>query len=185
MNRSRWPIVCGLVGTLAVAPAGVAVAQQAPANPLQGSAPNQTAATYEDWIVRCETKPGPPVLKVCEMVQFTQLKGQQGVLTQIVLGKPVRGQPIKLVIQVPTSSWLPTGVKLLASEKDSGVHAEFKWCVPNGCIAQVDIKDDAVRRFRTTTEAGKLQFKDAAQRDISLPVSFKGFGTAYDALAKE
>jgi invasion protein IalB len=119
------------------------------------------------------------------MVQFTQIKGQQGVLTQIILGKPVRGQPTRLAIQVPTSSWLPTGVKLVTGDKDPGVHAEFKWCVPNGCIAQTDIKEDSVRKFRTAAEGGKLLFKDASQRDIALPVSFKGFGAAYDALAKE
>ena len=28
-------------------------------------------------------------------------------------------------------------------------------------------------------------FKDANQRDVALPVSFKGFGIAYDALTKE
>jgi invasion protein IalB len=184
---ARAPLFVGhLAGVLLATQVGHAAAQQAaPPAPSPAPTPQQTAATYEDWIVRCESRPGPPIQKACEMVQFTQLKGREGVLTQILIGKPVRGQPIKLVIQVPTSSWLPTGVKLLSSEKDPGVLAEFKWCVPNGCIAQVDVKDDTIRKFRTTTEAGKLQFKDSAQRDIALPVSFKGFSAAYDALAKE
>jgi invasion protein IalB len=35
------------------------------------------------------------------------------------------------------------------------------------------------------TEAGQIQFKDGAVKDISLPLSFKGFGAALDALSKE
>jgi invasion protein IalB len=179
------PYASTLAAVLLLAAVNWAAAQQAPAAPNLGGTPQQTSATYEDWILRCESRPGPPVAKVCEMVQFTQIKGQQGVLTQIIVGKPVRGQPIRLAIQVPTSSWLPTGVKLVTGDRDPGVQAEFKWCIPNGCIAHTEIKDDTVRKFRAAAEGGKLLFKDANQRDIALPVSFKGFGAAYDALAKE
>ena len=167
------------------------IAQLAAADPAASQtstpdgAPQQTTATYEDWLLRCENKPGPPPQKVCEMVQFTQRQGQQGVLTQIIVAKPVKGQPVKLLIQVPTGSWLPTGLRLRANEKDTGVVGEFKWCIPTGCIAQLDAKEDVIRKFRTTAEPGQLQFKDTSQRDVSVPVSFKGFGAAYDALNKE
>ena len=46
-----------LIGALLVAAAGVAAAQT----------PQQTTATYEDWIVRCETLAGPPPKRTCEM----------------------------------------------------------------------------------------------------------------------
>jgi hypothetical protein len=39
--------------------------------------------------------------------------------------------------------------------------------------------------LRTATETGHIQFKDGNQKDVSLPASFKGFGTAFDALQKE
>ena len=164
--------------------AGAILAVQTAAVSAQ-PAPQQTTATYEDWIVRCETKPGPPVAKTCEMVQFTQVKGQQGVLTQIAIGRPVKGQPIKLVIQVPISVWLPTGAKLVPDSRDVGVSATFKRCIPTACFADVDIKEDTIRKFKAATDSGKLQFQDANQKDVALPVSFKGFGTAYDALSKE
>jgi invasion protein IalB len=148
-------------------------------------APQQTTATYEDWIVRCETAPGPPPHKTCEMVQFTQMKGQQGVISQLAIGRPVKGQPIKIVIQVPIGVWLPAGVTLVADAKDTGVAAAFKRCVTVGCFAEADIKDDSIKKFRTASDSGQIHFKDANQKDVSLPVSFKGFGTAYDALSKE
>ena len=179
MIQARWPFAHALTCALLVGQAGNAGAQ--PSTPK----PQQTSAVYEDWIVRCETKPSPPAQKICEMVQFTQLKGQAGVLTQIVIGHPVKGQPYRIAIQVPISMWLPTGVRLSAGGKDEGIVAQFMWCVPTACFAVVETKDDIIKKFRSATEAGKLQFKDANQRDIALPVSFKGFGTAYDALMKE
>jgi len=147
-------------------------------------APQLTAATYNDWIVRCETQQGPPQQTNCEMLQFTRLKGQQGVLTQIAIGRRAKGQPIKLVIQTPIAVWLPAGVKLASDNKLVGILATFKRCMPAACFADVDIKDDTITGFRTTTEVGKLQFKNAKQEDIEVEVSFKGFGAAYDALMR-
>jgi invasion protein IalB len=154
------------------------------AQPATATAPQQTTATYEDWIVRCETTQGPPAQKNCEMVQYTQMKGQQGVISQVAIGHP-KGQPIKLAIQVPIGVWLPTGIKLVAGARDPGLSTVFKRCVPAACFADADIKDDTIKKLRAASEAGQILFKDANQKDVALPVSFKGFGTAYDALLKE
>jgi invasion protein IalB len=147
--------------------------------------PQQTTATYDDWILRCDLRTGTPPVRVCEVAQFTQVQGQGPILTQISIGAAKKGEPSKVVIQVPIDVWLPAGVRLLAGEKDAGVLATFKRCAPNACFADVDIRDDVVRRLRTSTETGKLQFKDVNQKDVSLPVSFKGFGPAFDALPKD
>jgi hypothetical protein len=40
-------------------------------------------------------------------------------------------------------------------------------------------------RWRGQTDPGQLTFKDAAGRDQSLPLSFRGLAQALDALAKE
>jgi len=171
----------GLIGH-----AGIAAAQ-APAPPPAAAPapPQQTTATYEDWIVRCETQPGPPPQKFCEMVQFTQVKGGGSVISQVAIGRPLKGQPVKLVIQLPIGVWLPTGIKLMTGAKDPGLLTAFKRCLPSACFTDAEISADMIRKFRTTTEAGQIQFKDGNQKDASLPVSFKGFGTAFDALQKE
>lgn len=189
MKHSAWLACLELISQAGIAaaqapapPAWPAPGAAAPATP---SAPQQTTATYEDWIVRCETHAGPPRQKFCEMVQFTQVKGGQGVVSQIAIGRPVKGQPIKLVIQLPIGVWLPTGIKLMAGAKDAGLPTTFKRCLPQACFTDAEINADMIKKFRTTTEAGQIQFKDGNQKDVSLPVSFKGFGTAYDALQKE
>ena len=162
-----------LTSTLLVAAAGAASAQT----------PQQTTATYEDWIVRCETQEGPPPKKTCEMVQSTQMQGQ-GVISQVAVGQPVKGQPVKIVVQLPNGVWLPAGVKLIAGASDPGLVATFKRCLA-GCFADFEIKDDMIKKFRSMTEPGQIQFKDGTTKDISLPLSFKGFGAAFDALSKE
>ena len=58
-------------------------------------------------------------------------------------------------------------------------------CCLAGCFADFDIKDETIKKFRTMAEPGQIQFKDGTTKDISLPLSFKGFGAAFDALSKE
>lgn len=179
MNWRATHVMPGLVFVLLAAQPAAA---QPAATP---QTPQQTTATYEDWIVRCETLAGPPAQKSCEMVQFTHVKGQQAALTQIAIGRPVKGQPVKLVIQVPLGVWLPTGIRFVPGAGEAGLPTTFKRCVQAGCFADTDLKDDMVRKLRATKTAGKIEFKDAGQKDVGLPVSFNGFGAAYDALAKE
>jgi invasion protein IalB len=75
-------------------------------------------------------------------------------------------------------------VRILADNKDH-MSVPFRRCVPAGCFADVEIKDDEIKRLRAETAAGKLQYKDSGERDVSIPLSFKGFGQAFDALMKQ
>ena len=168
-------------GLLAVAAVLLSAQTTPPAAP---GAPQRTTATYEDWTVRCETQ-GTPAVKSCEMLQAVNIQGQSNPITQIAIGKATKTEPLKLVLLVPINVWLPTGVKLMIDDKDPGLAAAYKRCVPAACFADVELKDDVVKKMRARTENGRLEFKDATQKDVAMPVSFKGFGQAFDALAKE
>jgi invasion protein IalB len=85
---------------------------------------------------------------------------------------------------LPVNVSLAAGVRIQADDRDPGLLAPFRRCVPAGCFAEVELRDDTLRRFRTLPEAAKLTFKDAAEHDTVIPLSFKGFGQAYDALLK-
>jgi invasion protein IalB len=100
------------IGPALAATAGTVSAQTA------SPTPQQTTASFDDWIVRCETRTGPPLQKTCEMVQFTQAKGQQGVLSEVAIGRPIKGQPFKIAVQLPIGIWLPAGVRIVAGEKN-------------------------------------------------------------------
>lgn len=144
-------------------------------------APQRTTATFEDWTVRCE---GSDAAKTCEMAQAMQIKGQAQPVTQIAIGRVSKTEPMKLVFLVPINVWIPAGVKLVADDKDAGITAGFRRCLPAACFAEVDLKDDMIKKLRALSESGKLQFKDAGQQDVAIPVSFKGFGQAYDAMQR-
>jgi invasion protein IalB len=161
-----------LAGLVLMAAAGHATAQQS------------TAATYDDWVVRCVTQAGPPLQKVCDMEQLTQVQGKNTPLSRVAIARPMKAPPIKLIIQLPVNVWLPSGIKIQMSDKDPGFPGVFTYCVPAGCFADVDASDDALKKFRAATEPAKLVFKNAGQQDVAIPLSFKGFGQAYDALSK-
>jgi invasion protein IalB len=143
--------------------------------------PQRTTATYDDWTVRCEVR---DAAKSCEMVQTMQIQGQSQPVTQIAIGRLTKSDPLKIVFQVPINVWLPAEVKLKIDDKDSGLLGSYRRCLPTSCFADTDLKDDLVKKFTGLTENGKLQFKDASQQEIAIPVSFKGFGQAYEALQK-
>jgi invasion protein IalB len=147
------------------------------------TAPQRTSATYEDWTVQCELNAGPPAQKLCEVVQVGQTQGQT--VSRVAIGRVTKSEPFKIVVQLPVNLWLPAGVKIQLDDKDPGLAAPFRRCVPAGCFADVEIKDDMVKRLRAATGSGKISFKNSAQQDASVPLSFKGFAQAFDALAKE
>jgi invasion protein IalB len=163
-------------------------AQPAPsAQATQSSEPQRTTATYDDWIVQCETQAGPPSHKVCEMTQVTQLQaqGKSQPFSRVVIPRPAKDQPSTLVVQVPVNVTFSTNVRVQSSDGDQGLAAPFARCVPDGCFADFEIKDEALKKFRSASTTGKLSFADASGRGLSVPLSFKGFSNAYDALMKE
>ena len=143
--------------------------------------PQSTTATYGDWTVRCVMQ---KQVKTCEMAQSMQIKGQSRPVTQIAIGRQGKTDPLKIVFEVPINVWLPDGVKLTTDDKKLTVSASFTRCLPVGCFADVEIGKAQIKALSALKKAGKLQFKDAGKQPIAIPVSFKGFGDAYDAMQK-
>lgn len=164
------------------APAAPTVQQSAPSD-----APQRTTATYADWVVQCETQAGPPSQKVCEMTQVVQVQqqGQSAPFSRVAVAHPTKGQPVKLVVQVPVNVTFATNVRIQTGDADPGVTAPFARCVPSGCFADFEVKEEALKNLRSASAAGKLSFADAGGHDVNVPLSFNGFNQAFEALAKE
>ncbi|RAI42820.1 invasion associated locus B family protein [Rhodoplanes roseus] len=154
------------------------------AGPALAQAPSRTTATYDDWTVRCETPAGSQQ-KTCEVFQAQQPQGQTSPVSQVAIGRAAKTDPLKLVVQIPVNVWLATAPRLVWDDKQPPVALGFKRCVPGGCFADADLPDDLLRRMRGRTDPGRLEYKDALQRDVGIPLSFKGFGAALEALAKQ
>jgi invasion protein IalB len=184
-----------LAGLLLLTPAGGAAAQQQPRKPAAAQssdqpatapndAPQRTTATYDDWVMQCEAVGSPPQ-KACQMVQTTLVQGKNTPFSLVAIPHPVRGQPVRLVVQVPVSVSFATTLRIRVDDADPGIAAPFARCLPAGCFAEFDLKDDYLKKFRTASGVGKFSFADAGGHDVAIPFSLKGFAQAYDALVKE
>jgi invasion protein IalB len=150
-------------------------------------AQERTTATYDDWVLQCAVQAGPPAQKTCDIEQLSQMQsqGRSVPLSRVAIGRPDKSQPARLTIQVPVNVYLRKDVLVQASTADPGLTAPFDRCLPVGCFADFVLKDDAIKKFRAATAAGKMTFQSANGQSVAIPLSFKGFGPAYDALLKQ
>jgi invasion protein IalB len=143
--------------------------------------PQRTTATYGDWTVRCELR---SAARTCDMVQTTEVKGGNRHLSQIAIGRPAQNTPLKIVFLVTVNVWLPAGIKLITADNVAAVTANFDRCIPAGCLAETDITAKTINTLHGLKKNGTLRYKNGDRNDVTLPVSFHGFGDDYDALSK-
>jgi invasion protein IalB len=162
---------------------GLAVAVSA----QRADAQQSTTATYEDWTVRCTTgagDAGSAAQKSCDMEQLSYGQSKERPFSRLAILRHDNGKQVRLVVQVPVNVWIATGVRIEIGGKDIGVPAPFARCGPAGCFGEIGLSADVQKQFRTATEPGRILYKNAAQQDVAVPLSFKGFGQAFDAVAK-
>jgi invasion protein IalB len=164
-------------------PAAPAAPVVQPGQAAQSNSPQRTTATYEDWIVQCETQTGSSPTKICDMTQVSQFQGKP--FTRIAILRPIKDQARRIIVQVPVNVSFSTHVRVQINEADQGLDSPFARCTPNGCFAELELKDDTLKKLRSATGSGKLTFADSAGQNVAVPVSFNGFSPAYDALVAE
>jgi invasion protein IalB len=151
----------------------------------RAAAQQSTSATYDDWVLVCNNTAGPPPAKTCQIASMTMVQGKNTPFSRIDLEKASGGKSLRLVAQVPVNVSVRSPMIVKTDDADPGISAAFDRCVPGGCFAEFDLKEEMVKKLRAAEGAGKMIFKDAAGADIAVPISFKGFRTAFDAFAKE
>jgi invasion protein IalB len=161
--------------------------QPAPAAAPVGTEPQNTSAAYGDWTVRCQ-KVNDAAPRICELEQTLQMQNQQGQanpVAQIALGRPSAKEPLKLVVTLVPNVSFPSSVKLAVDDKDTQP-VDLPWlrCLPGGCAAATEFKDDDAKRWKAQTATGRLIFKDGAGHEQSWPFSYRGFAQAMDGLSK-
>jgi len=150
------------------------------------SAQQSTSATYSDWVLQCANDAANPPKKTCDISQVTQVQGKNITFSRIGIEGPVKGRPIKLIVQFPVNVSMRGPVEVQLPETTSpALSAPFDRCLPAGCFAELELKDDVLKKFNSTEGTGKVTFKDSSGRDTAVPLSFKGFHAAFDALSKE
>jgi invasion protein IalB len=102
--------------------------------------------------------------RVCEVAQSVQTQGQQNPILQIALGSLGAKEPIKLTIVAPVNVSFPSSVRFAVDEKDQQP-TELAWrrCLAGGCFAELEVKDDQLKRWRAQGGAGLVKFVDACR----------------------
>jgi invasion protein IalB len=150
-------------------------------NPVP-SDPAQTTATYGDWVLRCvRPEKGP---HVCEVVQSMVVQGQQQPVAQVAVGYDK--DDLRFTMLVPPAISLSRGPTLGVAGA-TAPHFDLAWrrCLPNGCFADTGVGPQLLKTLRSRTEPMQIDFRDAAEREVKLPLSMRGLVPALDALAKE
>lgn len=201
-GRSTAWRVAGLAASFALASAAQALAQApasrtspAPPSPaapngaapvVVPSEPSVTTASFGDWTLRCQRIEGTRAQRVCEVAQVLQAQGQQAPLAQIAIGRLSAGDPLRVTAVMPVSVSFPSSVQIAFGEKEAQpLDLPWRRCLPTGCFADAVLPDEAAKLWRKANEAGRIVFRDAAGRDLVLPLSTRGLDPALDALARE
>lgn len=156
------------------------------APPSVGPQPVATTATYGDWTLRCEANPGGDTAQnFCEVVQTIQLAGKQAPAAQVAFGRPDHGPALHVIAALPVNVAFPSTARVAVGDADPRpVDLEWKRCLPGACFADATATDEALGRWRAASAPGRLRYTDAANREVVLPVSFRGLAQALDAMGR-
>ena len=148
--------------------------------------PGATSASYGDWVVRCQRLgEGDKAQRVCEVAQTIQAQNQRDAIAEIAFGHLPHDQALHLTTVLPPSVSFPSTVQLASDDKGSDtIQMQWRRCLPGGCFADVSPTDDTVKAWRAAAGPGRMTFRDAAGREVALPVSLRGLAQALDALPK-
>ena len=134
--------------------------------------------THGAWQVSCRTPPGAKEEK-CALVQSVTAEDRPNVGLTVVFYKAIGEDKKLLRVVVPLGVLLPTGLGLKIDGQDIG-NAPFLKCSKKGCIAEVVLQDEVIKKLMGGGTAMFIIF-DTPEAGIGIPISLQGFG---DALVK-
>ncbi|MBI3705831.1 MAG: invasion associated locus B family protein [Rhizobiales bacterium] len=167
LGRRNWlgPLV--LLLALTALPADRAAAQGA------------VKSVHKDWQIRCDTPPGAKA-EQCALIQSVTAEDRANVGLTVIVLKTADAKSRLMRVVAPLGVLLPSGLGLKIDATDVG-RAGFVRCLPNGCIAEVIMDDELIKKLRTGKSATFIIFQ-TPEEGIGFPMSLAGFGEGYDKL---
>ena len=156
-----------LVAALALAASDQALAQGA------------VKSVHKDWQIRCDTPPGAKT-EQCALIQSVTAEDRANVGLTVIVLKTADAKSRLMRVVAPLGVLLPSGLGLKIDQADIG-RAGFVRCLPNGCIAEVVMDDELIKKLRTGKTATFIIFQ-TPEEGIGFPMSLAGFGEGYDKL---
>lgn len=153
-----------------------------PAAEAKPEAGNISTISFGDWNLRCRADASP---RYCEISQTIEAQDKAGPIAKISVGRPSPGANLHAIIILPNNVSFPSSVFIRTDVNDKwGVELNWLRCIPGGCFADAELSDATLAHWHSLDTIGNIIFRDAAGDEISLPMTFHGFGQALDAFNK-
>ena len=136
-------------------------------------------SVHADWQIRCDTPPGAQG-EQCALIQSVTAEDRPNVGLTVIILKTADQKGRLMRVLAPLGVLLPSGLGLKIDKADVG-RAGFVRCLPNGCIAEVVMDDELLKKLRTGATGTFIIFQ-TPEEGIGFPMSLKGFGEGYDKL---
>ena len=145
----------------------------------RAAAQGAVKSVHKDWQIRCDTPPGAKS-EQCAMIQSVTAEDRANVGLTVIVLKTADAKSRLMRVVAPLGVLLPSGLGLKIDTNDVG-RAGFVRCLPNGCIAEVVMDDELIKKLRTGKSATFIIFQ-TPEEGIGFPMSLNGFGEGYDKL---
>jgi invasion protein IalB len=136
-------------------------------------------SVHQDWQIRCDTPPGAKS-EQCALIQSVTAEDRANVGLTVIVLKTADMKSRLMRVVAPLGVLLPSGLGLKIDNADIG-RAGFVRCLPNGCIAEVVMDDELLKKLRAGQTATFIIFQ-TPEEGVGFPMSLKGFGEGYDKL---
>lgn len=136
-------------------------------------------AEFGDWQMSCDTPPGASA-EQCAIIQNVLAEDQPNVGLSVIVLRTADREARLLRVLAPLGVLLPNGLGLNVDGEDMG-RVAFVRCLPNGCIAEVELDDDIIDVLSNGSTALFVVFK-TPEEGVGIPVSLNGFADGFAAL---
>ena len=136
-------------------------------------------SVHQDWQIRCDTPPGAQS-EQCALMQSVVAEDRANVGLTVIVLKTADTKSRVLRVIAPLGVLLPAGLGLTIDKQDVG-RAGFVRCLPNGCVAEVQMDENLMKQMRSGQAATFIIFQ-TPEEGIGFPLSLKGFGEGFDKL---
>src|SRR5712671_1693466 len=136
-------------------------------------------SVHGDWQVRCDTPPGAQG-EQCALIQSVTAEDRPNVGLTVIVLKTADQKSRLMRVLAPLGVLLPSGLGLKIDKTDVG-RAGFVRCLPNGCVAEVQMDENLLKQLRGGQSATFIIFQ-TPEEGIGIPMGLKGFGEGFDKL---
>ena len=136
-------------------------------------------SVHGDWQIRCDTPPGAQN-EQCALIQSVVAEDRSNAGLTVIVLKTADQKSRLMRVVAPLGVLLPSGLGLKLDNQDVG-RAGFVRCLPNGCVAEVQMDENLMKQMRSGQAATFIIFQ-TPEEGIGIPMSLKGFGEGYDKL---